>query len=505
MKTAPGDETATLLRALFALPADHAIEWEVRRDGEAAACMVVRAVGPGGDEVFVEVRVSAPGGRSWISEGGLELAYQGPGIGAGHGPRERLLAAMGASFRATMRQRGPEVRAQITRCLAPTGGGQSSGDTPAGRRTAVSPSVARDPAERPPIPAVLVMALERFDAYDGSATSDDGVAAVEPFVGGIVDAQTTAAAFELGLIDALLEDDLLSFDELRQRLGMTARGLGLITGLLVGSGVLDLRDERFTLSAAFRRALEHKGLLLTILGLTALAAQDLIENAPTFFRDPWEFCPRAHRVGLFNYDDADPEHARIWVAALSHLTRYEAPGCIRRYDFGRHRRVLDVGGNSGEFARQICVRHPHVEATVFDLPAVCTVGAKYVAGKPGGERVSFVGGSMATDPLPADFDLVCFKSVLNDWPAADVRDFLSKAFAALRPGGRILIYEREAVDLRRGRFPFQQLVVLPYMSNLRSAEEYSALLGDTGFVDIETERIELEMRFLIMTARRGAE
>jgi len=83
-----------------------------------------------------------------------------------------------------------------------------------------------------------------------------------------------------------------------------------------------------------------------------------------------------------------------------------------------------------------------------------------------------------------------------------VRLFVGKALAAVRPGGRVLIYEREAVDLRRGRFPFRQLAVLPYLSNLRSAGEYAALLEDIGFVEIETERIDLGMRFLLLTARR---
>jgi len=511
MEKAPADETVGLLRALFDLAADHAVTLEVRdeagREGGIGS-IVVRVVSPAGEEILVEVRDSSPGGRSWISEGGLDLAYQGSEMrGDRQGPRERLLAAMGASFRTTMRRSGPELRAQLAKCLeraSTSGDGERRhlGGESAGQRTEAAPAVRTGEIGRAPLPPVLQMALESFDEDDGGPVSEDGIATVGRFLDGFLEAQTIAAAFELGIIDALADNDLLSFEELRDRLDITARGLHLITGLLVGCGVLNLRGERFALSVAFRRALEHRGLLLTLLGLITPAAHDLIENASAFFRDPWEFVPRAHVIGLFNYSETDPERARVWVAALSQVTRYEAPACLRRHDFSQYRRVLDVGGNSGEFARQICARHPHVEATVFDLPVVCAVGAEYLAGKPGAERVSFVGGDMRNDPLPRGFDLVCFKSVLNDWGLEDVRLFLGKALAAVRPGGRVLIYEREAVDLRRGRFPFRQLAVLPYLSNLRSAGEYAALIEDIGFVEIETERIDLGMRFLLLTARR---
>ncbi len=510
MQQASRDESVALLRALFGLAADHVIDWEVRREAAAAGCvgrLVVRVVSPSSDEVCVELHDSASGGRSWISEGGLDLTYQGPEMRSdGQGPRERLLAAIGASFRATMAERGPELRVQLAWCLerarACANGRQwPRGDEGKGRSTEAVPS-GRVGDDRAQVPTVLLMALEDFDRYDGSAVSEDGLAAVDVFLSGLVEAQTIAAAFEIGLVDTLLAGDSLSFEELCERLDITVRGLRLLTGLLVGSGVLDLQEERFTVSAAFQRALQHRGLLLTLLGLIALAAQDLTENAPAFFHDPWEFSPRAHRLGLFNYRETDPKRARVWVAVLSLLTRYEAPACIRRYDMNRYRRVLDVGGNSGEFARQICTRHAHIEATVFDLPVVCEVGTKYLAGKRGAERVSFVGGDMTKDPLPRDFDLVCFKSVLNDWESGDVRVFLRKALDALRPGGRVLIYEREAIDLCHGRFPFRQLAVLPYLSNLRSAAEYSALLDDLGFTEIEAERSDPELGFLLVTACR---
>ena len=42
-------------------------------------------------------------------------------------------------------------------------------------------------------------------------------------------------------------------------------------------------------------------------------------------------------------------------------------------DLAGRRRMLDVGGNSGEFLLQVCRRNPELQGTVIDLPLVCDV------------------------------------------------------------------------------------------------------------------------------------
>src|SRR5436305_1534224 len=88
--------------------------------------------------------------------------------------------------------------------------------------------------------------------------------------------------------------------------------------------------------------------------------------------------------------------ARALKAALA---RYEAPVCLAHYDFGRHRRLLDVGGNSGEFALRLCRRHPALRATVLDLPTVCAIGRQHLRRDPEADRITFLPGNAVTDPL----------------------------------------------------------------------------------------------------------
>jgi hypothetical protein len=83
---------------------------------------------------------------------------------------------------------------------------------------------------------------------------------------------------------------------------------------------------------------------------------------------------------FFDYRRAlqDSEDNRVWtrrwMRITTALTACEAEACLTRHDFSPHRRLLDVGGNSGEFARRICAAHPGLTATILDLPVVCAIG-----------------------------------------------------------------------------------------------------------------------------------
>src|SRR5262249_53623999 len=135
------------------------------------------------------------------------------------------------------------------------------------------------------------------------------------------------------------------------------------------------------------------------------------------------------------------EQVRAWMRITSTLTRYEARAGMRLHDFSGYRRVLDIGGNSGEFLLQLCRRHPELTGTVLDLPLVCEVGMEHLLAEPEGSRIGFIKADVRTDPLPSGHDLISFKSMLHDWPAEEADRFLAKAVQALPSGGALLIFE----------------------------------------------------------------
>jgi SAM-dependent methyltransferase len=212
---------------------------------------------------------------------------------------------------------------------------------------------------------------------------------------------------------------------------------------------------------------------------------------------------------LFDYRRAleyTPENyvrTRMWMRTTSTLSRYEADAAALQYDFGQHRRMLDVGGNSGEFVLRLCRRYPGLCGTVFDLPLVCEIGMEHVLGEPEHDRVTFIKGDVRADALPAGFDLISFKSMLHDWPAKDAALFLAKAVRALAPGGRLMIFERGPLRFRDVPPPLSLLPSLLFFRAYRPASVYLAQLGALGLDDLRSADLFLDSPFFMVTGRKS--
>jgi SAM-dependent methyltransferase len=262
------------------------------------------------------------------------------------------------------------------------------------------------------------------------------------------------------------------------------------------------------LHPAFREALVFRDLLETRLDFAGFTLNDFADLFTALVRDPAQFMGQAQLFQLFDYrrcleDTGDNyQRTRAWMRLTSTLTRYEARGCLALHDFGACRRMLDIGGNSGEFALQMCRAHPALAATVFDLPLVCQVGMEHLLGEPEQERIGFVRGDARHDPLPAGHDLISFKSMLHDWPEAEARAFLDKAIAALEPGGTLLIFERVPIDATSRPLPFSVLPILLFFRSYRSPQFYAGHLALRGMQQIVHREIDLDTRFMLITARK---
>ena len=189
----------------------------------------------------------------------------------------------------------------------------------------------------------------------------------------------------------------------------------------------------------------------------------------------------------------------------STLTRYEARACMQLHDFGRYRRMLDIGGNSGEFILQLCRKFPELHGTVLDLPLVCEIGMEHVLAEPEHPRITFVKADIRNDPLPAGYDLVTFKSMLHDWPEEEADRFITKAARSLSPGGTLLIFERGPIQARTTAPPFSMLPILLFFRSYRLPAVYMRRFEALGLQDIELREIELDTPFFLVTARIAGE
>ena len=71
---------------------------------------------------------------------------------------------------------------------------------------------------------------------------------------------------------------------------------------------------------------------------------------------------------VFRAMHRDPETKRAFYAAMHSNAVYWARQLASRYDFSRHRVLLDIGGGQGTYAIEVCRRYGKLHAIVFDLP-----------------------------------------------------------------------------------------------------------------------------------------
>jgi SAM-dependent methyltransferase len=332
---------------------------------------------------------------------------------------------------------------------------------------------------------------------------------VDEFLKTLVDARALRTAFELGLIERLTEHRSGSIEALSRAVDTDRQGMRFLLDLLRANGVIDEREGDVRLSPRFRTALRYRDLLEAKLDFAGFIINDFADLFTALVKDPATFTGQARLYQLFDYRRClDPRRienyapTRAWMRLTSTLTRYEALACMELYDFGEHRRVLDIGGNSGEFVLQLCRRYTELRGTVLDLPLVCEIGMEHVLTEPEHARIGFINSDVRSDPVPPGYDLITFKSMLHDWPAQDARQFIDKAARSLSPGGTLLIFERGPLQIGTTAPPMSMLPLLLFFRSYRPPLDYMTQLRTLGFDDVSHRDIQLDTPFFLVTGRK---
>lgn len=333
---------------------------------------------------------------------------------------------------------------------------------------------------------------------------------VDDFLKTVVDARALATAFELKLIDRLQEQGPQPLEALAGQTESDPQGLRFLLELLAANRVLMWREGSAALHPSFVQALRYRDLLEAKIDHSAFMLADFANLFSALVANPARFMRFARMFQLYDYGrclQATPDnhrHTRQWMRLTTALTRHEAPVAIALHDFSGHRRMLDVGGNSGEFLLQACRRQPQLSGAVVDLPVVCDVGLAHVLDEPECARIGFFKADLRHDPLPDGYDLISFKSMLHDWPEAEACAFLAKAAAAVQPGGMLLIFERAPLQVQAAVPGYSALPIMMFFRSYRPPDAYLRQLHALGMVELRCLSVQLDTPFHLISARRPA-
>lgn len=304
-----------------------------------------------------------------------------------------------------------------------------------------------------------------------------------------------AAANELDLFTRLSDTDGHTIDELAEMLGVGRRPAEMLVTACASIGLLEHRDGRYVNSALADEFLVHGkayhfGGWVQMLDRRLYPAWSrLTEAVRTNRPTSWNPDEQTHL-----FDSEDPQLlALFWEAmhSLSTITAREFGACV---DLSASTALLDVGGGSGAYDIELSRRYPHLRATVFDLPPVCQIASKKIQAAGCEDRIVVAPGDFLADPeLPAGHDVVLLSMIMHDWTPEQDLAILRKCFAALPPGGRIVISELLVNDEKTGPAAAALMslnMLVETVGRNYTAAEYEQWLHATGFVDVQTVTFE---------------
>ncbi|MGH3474369.1 MAG: methyltransferase [Aeromicrobium sp.] len=207
-----------------------------------------------------------------------------------------------------------------------------------------------------------------------------------------------------------------------------------------------------------------------------------------------------HGVGPFAWRQANPASDRLFGTWLSKETARSTAAITAHIDLSTDGHVVDVGGGHGGLLAALLQRHPGVQGTLFDQPAVLDQAA---AGWPPEltARTAFVAGDFF-ESVPVLADVFVLKSILHDWTDDQSVQILSRCAASMAPGARLLVVERLLNDpdgdhAATVRLDLHMMAVTG--GRERSASEYEHLLGSAGLT-VDT-MVSTRTGFAIVEAR----
>ncbi|CAN5438536.1 hypothetical protein BH10ACT2_BH10ACT2_08200 [soil metagenome] len=270
---------------------------------------------------------------------------------------------------------------------------------------------------------------------------------------------TLAAAIELGVFDAIESIGPTPIIPLADHLSVSAPHLQHVCDVLVTFGFLDQVDDVYELTETAERYLCTNG-PASMASLVRVAPGPLVN---------WERLADTVRRGqVATPIDDDPAVFYGPLVQATFPTQLRAASRLGlRLGWSRQPglRVLDLGAGRAPWAIAVLEQSAASTAVVNDWPTVIELAVHTVDERGLGDRVEFRAGDFHTIALESkSFDIVILGHICRTEGDERSRRLVDRAFAALRPGGQILLADY-FTDRERKYNPFGVQMGLTMLAN----------------------------------------
>jgi SAM-dependent methyltransferase len=297
---------------------------------------------------------------------------------------------------------------------------------------------------------------------------------------GFMAAKHLFIANETGMFEKLARGSL-TLEALAERMVVPSRTTRIVADAMVSLGLLQRQRDRYhntEVATAFLSGAAGTGLrpFLRLL------------NRLSYLR--WARLEDAIRTDTIIFEAAfNEEEQQLYSEGVEAVTAGTANALAGNYDFGRHQRVLDLGGGTGLFLLAILNRFDEVGGTVYDLPAVTSDTRRRLAETLHASRIEIVEGDFFKDPIPRGHDAIIIANVIHCFPADRVLELLHRVRNAASVATRLLLVDfwtnaahTEPVfsALMAGEF-----LLTPGRGDVYSIDDAASWFGQTGWQMVE--------------------
>lgn len=321
-------------------------------------------------------------------------------------------------------------------------------------------------------------------------------------LGGHIYFQTLSAAVRFDLFGLLRREGELTRAEIAEQLGIEVQPARI---LLLGCTALKLickTGSNYSNTDIANRYLvrDEPGSMVSI-----VEWQHFINYRPLYHF--FDAINANHNVGLDEFKGQgdtlyqrlahSPQLEKIFQDAMQSISVQANALLAEHVDFSGVSHLLDVGGGNSANIQALANKYPSLHATVFDSQSVCQIARNSIEAAGMSDRLSAVEGDCFRDDFPSGIDCILFSHFFTIWSEENNRMLLEKSYAALPPGGRVVVFNMMQWDDETG--PLSAAWGSPYFLTLATGEgmlytagDYEQWMRDAGFSSVSRQTLPVD-------------
>jgi hypothetical protein len=186
----------------------------------------------------------------------------------------------------------------------------------------------------------------------------------------------------------------------------------------------------------------------------------------------------------------DPEKTRAFVLAMHERAKGIGAVLPHGADLTGRKHLIDIGGGPGTYSVGLVRQTPGLRSTILDRPGVLAVTKELVAEQGFSDRVSLRPADYLKDDFGTGYDVALLSGMMHRETPESCQLLLRKAFAALDPGGLVMVSDVFFDDDSKTSPPFATFFAINMMltaehGTCHARTERAAWMKTAGFVNVE--------------------